>query len=327
MALSIPNLASAFDLVQAEPDAVDIDMIVAGIASDGVVSGCLVQAQSSPNMTVLVNPGVVQVGGFRAAVSSTNVTITAIAGANTYTDGVISSGSKVFTSSAATFTAADVGKSIRVAGAGPAAGNLITIIDVYTSAHQVSLLAAAGTTASSATFTYGTNRIDLVQSSSSGVLSAATGGVGLVDATLPTLSGVGLAAVLLQPWTTAIAASNIVDKRLLVPGGFESYTNDGTTGATITLDASLATWRNVVLGANCTATFTGATAGRAHTLNIILRQDATGSRTVTWPASVRWAYGAAPSLPTAANSISILSFVTVDGGTNWYGLLGGNSFA
>lgn len=42
---------------------------------------------------------------------------------------------------------------------------------------------------------------------------------------------------------------------------------------------------------------------------LMLLQDATGSRTVTWPSSVQWASGTAPTLTTAANKLDIVTFV------------------
>lgn len=46
-----------------------------------------------------------------------------------------------------------------------------------------------------------------------------------------------------------------------------------------------------------------------------------GSQTVNWPASVNWAGGTAPSL--TASGVDVLTFLTVDGGTNWYGFAAG----
>jgi len=46
-----------------------------------------------------------------------------------------------------------------------------------------------------------------------------------------------------------------------------------------------------------------------------------GSQTVNWPASVDWAGGTAPTLTTTG--IDIFAFLTVDGGTIWYGFTGG----
>ena len=48
-----------------------------------------------------------------------------------------------------------------------------------------------------------------------------------------------------------------------------------------------------------------------------LTQDATGSRTATWPAAVKWPGGTAPTLTTAANSVDVIRFFF--DGTNYYG--------
>jgi hypothetical protein len=95
----------------------------------------------------------------------------------------------------------------------------------------------------------------------------------------------------------------------------------GASGATQTLpDVPTATINLVTLTANCTFTFPTAAAGKSFTLTLV--QDATGSRTATWPATVKWASGTAPALSTAATAVDFLTFVCVDG-TNWYGFLGG----
>lgn len=82
MALTIPNSAAAAFPVQAEPDAVDVDIIVAALSGVGVVSGCAVTAQGIPDMTVAVAAGVIQSSGARIAVTAGNVTITAADAAN-----------------------------------------------------------------------------------------------------------------------------------------------------------------------------------------------------------------------------------------------------
>ncbi len=76
MAFTIPNEADAFHSDQAEPDKVDIDILVAGLAGNGVVSGCGVTAQGSPDMTVAVAAGTIRnTDGTIATVTSGNVTI------------------------------------------------------------------------------------------------------------------------------------------------------------------------------------------------------------------------------------------------------------
>lgn len=52
---------------------------------------------------------------------------------------------------------------------------------------------------------------------------------------------------------------------------------------------------------------------------LIVKQDATGGRDITWPASVIWLNGSEPHLADNATDETHYSFYTVDGGTNWYG--------
>jgi hypothetical protein len=94
------------------------------------------------------------------------------------------------------------------------------------------------------------------------------------------------------------------------------------SGAAQTIPApTVATISRITLTANCTLTFPTATAGSSFTL--VLVQDGTGSRTVTWPASImKWVGGTAPTLSTGAGKIDYLSFVCTDG-TNWAGFVSG----
>jgi hypothetical protein len=53
----------------------------------------------------------------------------------------------------------------------------------------------------------------------------------------------------------------------------------------------------------------------------VIVQDATGSRTVTWPANVKWPNGGtAPTLSTAANSIDIVAFLYNSTDDEYYGV-------
>lgn len=108
-------------------------------------------------------------------------------------------------------------------------------------------------------------------------------------------------------------------------GGQETISTLNATGAT-TLNLSNGNVFNVTLTGNTTFTFSGATAGKACSFALYKKQDGTGSRTVTWPASVKWS-GGAPTLTTTANSIDILVFETLDGGTTWFGSIVGTNFS
>lgn len=72
-------------------------------------------------------------------------------------DGAITATDNTFTSAGAAFAETDVGKLIKVGGAGAAGATLITTIADYNSPTSVELTAAAGTTVTGANFTYGTN--------------------------------------------------------------------------------------------------------------------------------------------------------------------------
>lgn len=93
------------------------------------------------------------------------------------------------------------------------------------------------------------------------------------------------------------------------------------SGSTETLpDVDEATMHDVTLTANCTFTFP--TAGAGKSFSLLLRQDGTGSRTVTWPAAVKWASGTAPTLTTAASGRDYFAFVCIDDST-WAGFFAG----
>ena len=92
----------------------------------------------------------------------------------------------------------------------------------------------------------------------------------------------------------------------------QTATGDGTT----TIDWKLGNKFNFTFGeANEVFTFTAP----SNPCNILLKlvQDGTGSRTVTFPATVLWSGGTAPTLTTTASAIDIISFYW--DGTNYFG--------
>lgn len=73
---TIPSVADAFDAAQAKVYPGDLAIVVAGVAGTGVVSGCAVTAQGSPDLTLAVAAGTVRVGQTVVDVTAGNVTIT-----------------------------------------------------------------------------------------------------------------------------------------------------------------------------------------------------------------------------------------------------------
>lgn len=70
-----------------------------------------------------------------------------------------------------------------------------------------------------------------------------------------------------------------------------------------------------------TYSITNAVNGQAHSFTLIINMGST-VRTLTFPSSVKWQGGEIPDMTTASKAY-ILTFMTVDGGTNWFGMFGG----
>lgn len=97
---------------------------------------------------------------------------------------------------------------------------------------------------------------------------------------------------------------------------FDAEVDNSDSGAADTIDWGVGNKQKSTLTDNCTFTFT-APDGQC---NLILRliQDATGSRTVTWPGTVKWPSGTAPTLSTGANAIDIIALYW--NGTSYFGV-------
>lgn len=111
-----------------------------------------------------------------------------------------------------------------------------------------------------------------------------------------------------------------------------NYGNEQT--ATITSSAGAATLNTNnatvflhTLTENTTYTFSNPpSSGTAYGITLKVTQDTT-ARTITWPASVKWAGTTAPTLSTGSGKIDVFVFFTHDAGTNWYGFTGGQNFS
>lgn len=99
---------------------------------------------------------------------------------------------------------------------------------------------------------------------------------------------------------------------------FDTEIDNGNSSTADTVDWGAGNKQKSTLTGDCTYTFT-APAGPC---NLLLRliQDGTGSRTATWPASVKWPDGTAPTLTTTASAVDIVSFYY--DGTNYNGQAG-----
>ena len=96
----------------------------------------------------------------------------------------------------------------------------------------------------------------------------------------------------------------------------------GNTGTAYTVANTAASILDLTLTGNCVLTYPAPSGGGQFTL--LLKQDAAGSRTVTWPSTVRWAGGTAPTLTATAGKTDVVAFLS--DGTYWLGFVGGLSF-
>ena len=127
----------------------------------------------------------------------------------------------------------------------------------------------------------------------------------------------------------AVACADQVVGRPELKDYAETVNAIGNTAASQAVDLESGNVVTATLAvATTTFTFSNPSAtGKSCSFTLILSQDATGSRTVTWPASVKWAGGTAPTLTTTASRADVLTFSTVDAGTIWYGFVAGQDFS
>lgn len=106
----------------------------------------------------------------------------------------------------------------------------------------------------------------------------------------------------------------------------ETRTSPAIGGGALTLDCSLGTYFKVALNANATITISNApAAARAVGITVLFTADGT-LRTLTWPASVVWASGIAPTMTSTNNKRDLITLITEDAGTTWFGVVVGQNY-
>ena len=215
-----------------------------------------------------------------------------------------------------------------------ATGQTFTVTSNATSANTTSAIVArdgsgnfsAGTITAALTGNVTGNLTGNVTSSGNVTVGSATtitgGGVnavGVVSATSYTTKGTGS----YQIGGTDIITSGRVIQNSILRSYAEKLYAFGNTGTAPTLDLSNGNFVTATLSANATFAFSlgaGVTSD-AIGFTLHLTNDATAGRTITWPASVKWPNGTVPTRTTTAGRTDVYSFYTIDGGSNWYGIL------
>lgn len=107
-------------------------------------------------------------------------------------------------------------------------------------------------------------------------------------------------------------------------GGKMTETVTALSGAAPDVDLSDGTIFTLTTSANTTLTFSNPAATGATSFTLIL--TAGGTHTLTWPAPVNWAGGAAPDAP-ASGETNVYTFLTVDAGATWLGFVSGEGMS
>jgi hypothetical protein len=98
-----------------------------------------------------------------------------------------------------------------------------------------------------------------------------------------------------------------------------------TAAATVDIDCETGNYFSLSTGQNTTFTFSNPPAtGTGFVFILEITQG--GAYTLTWPAAVAWAGGAAPDAP-GSSEVAVYAFATRDGGTTWYGFQAGTALA
>ena len=248
--------------------------------------------------------------------------------AGTVNTGVTSftAGTTGFTPSTATTGAVTLAGTLATTNGGTALTSFTSGGAMYATSTSALTTGTLPTTAGGTALTSFTSGGALYATSTSalttGTLPVASGGTGI------TSFGTGVATWLGTP-TSANLISVVSDETgsgVLVFNNTPSLTNPTVTNyvetpysanssTAITLALTNGTVQIITLTGNATITMPTAVSGKSFIM--LLRQDATGSRTVTW-STVKWPGGTAPTITSTASKQDIYSFFS--DGSSWYGV-------
>jgi hypothetical protein len=101
----------------------------------------------------------------------------------------------------------------------------------------------------------------------------------------------------------------------------ETKATPSIASSALSLDLATATFFSVTVNSAVTFTFANTPASpRVYSFMLQLIGDGT-ARTITWPGTVRWGGGVPPIVTSTLNKVDTYSFLTHDGGTNWFGFI------
>ena len=131
-------------------------------------------------------------------------------------------------------------------------------------------------------------------------------------------------AVILDSNKDYAGMRNVTTTGLFKPVTYQETYIAKSAASTVTCDLATGTHFSVTVSANTTFAFSNPpSSGTSYSFTLIITQHSTAV-TLTWPSTVDWAGGSAPDAA-GNNEVQAYGFITRDGGTTYYGFLGGTA--
>lgn len=131
-----------------------------------------------------------------------------------------------------------------------------------------------------------------------------------VDTSLKTVENIATAAL--------AKAGGVMTGRLDLLTAQVARVDKGSISGAQAFDLATAQYFTLTVGGALTPSFTNVPAG-TFAMGVIFRLTNGGAFAITWPGSVKWVSGAAPTLTAAG--IDLIGFITDDNGATWRGLV------
>jgi len=178
------------------------------------------------------------------------------------------------------------------------------------------------------------------------VLLAATAAAGCAETAAPTIppgadregtllaadfKGLGYVQVLCEENDDGDSALWRIYGQTDLSGSFgANYSEKGgsaSVSGAVSIDWKPQSVNDVTLTANVTSlAIINVPSGGVHSVTFRINHGA-GGYSWSHPANTNWEGGSAPTLSSGANEIDWVTYVTLDGGSNWDGFLGGTNFS
>lgn len=271
----------------------------------------------------------VSITGVAGNTTSASASMTIIPGGNSSTGNnlTLSAGSSTNTSAGGivTVNGGDSGASAAGGGAAIFRGGDSSNFGISNAASTVRGGDATGNSSVAGALTVRGGNSSHVNATTGGALTLAGGTAG---------SGSGGAVIIQTGGTSLTTRITVTTTGLIQTAGridmttYSENSSSITSSATQNIDCSLATIFPITLSTSITTlTFSNIPAtGRVFSMTLFITQAGGGSKTITWPASVKWSGGTTPTLTTTNGKVDVITLVTFDGGTIWYGFVGGLNF-